>query len=188
MSKQGTLLAAEMMMASLMVDTVMMSDRVNAALAASVDWVTALDRSRLGSLAAPRECLVIQQAHERVAMEGFRRMEEALDAQNYFSGHLDEYTKFHDLPWIMGESYDRLTAEVHLWWLLSNETPLIDYANTNHSHITPSVILWVERLNNAYNRPSLLPFFEAGIWDVEFIEHCIAEDIDVAMAVDMAVA
>jgi len=155
-----------------------------AALRASREFISTLDRSPLGTFAIDKEVLVAVQARERMDYEEVNKSSRAgwvIDDHMHYElsrigrdmTHADEYAS--------------LRAEVMFWW------SIID---TQREHIGKTVDIWlqkdpavaamVEKLYKVYGNPDKHDFYRAGFWDNDTIEHCISHGIDPEMATSLS--
>ena len=139
-------------------------------LAKSDIWVKSIDRSRLGVLATPPNILALGHAIHRTSKNRSRyRVKELLEymlttetGQSVFGSP---------------EFDNELSAEVWFWNKPGKRTPRFRLK----APLLPAVV----RLETIAANPEMHDYFAAGIWDIEFINRCLAEGIDASIAVEM---
>jgi len=148
----------------------------------SRDFVYSLDRSVLGSFAVDSGLLVIADSIQRIDM-----LHDDVEANN-LPADLDELDR------ILGEKMFRskgfkgfgLLPEVCHWWISDGTSAMSRHANALLKRSPEMVSTRAHRLTLAATYPAMHSFFEADIWDVPFIERCIADGVDIDLALSMS--
>jgi len=149
----------------------------------STAFVDSLDRSVLGSLGVPRDVLILLDINERA---GSLRMVAdihilQLTERKTYDDAYRAYVAAGGEPTF--ESFDYAVGELLWWWSVTDDPMWKDnwYAR--------GVGGWIEdalsRVRLIAARQDMHPFFEVGIWNTDFIERCIADDIDSELAQTM---
>ena len=149
-------------------------------IAASRSWVDSLPRERLGSLAVDEYLLVLSHAYLYTDPD-FRNDEDGVNMRHAGNIILEKRigvtNKFYKANPLSDEyfSADGYT-ELFFWWNLSGmHTEVIENNKYRQSEDRPFHDL-------VFNRPEILPYYEAGLRDVDFIERCISDGVDADMA------
>ena len=137
-----------------------------------------IDRSALGSFALPFEVLAIRHASNVL---GDRREygEKADVLQDILAKRLTQACKTAGVD----SSYavfGKARTELRYWAQLNGGVHE-DWAD-RYSVLDPQD---EKKLHLVADNPAMLPYFESGIWDVDFIEDCLTDNIDAAMAVSI---
>ena len=149
---------------------------------ASESWASTLDRSVLGSFSVDEEILILTHAYMS-SSESFsgddtyppdvgsaliKRISEAdkrVRAEFPDGGRMNSY-----------EAY----AELFMWWaeqgVYANARALETYEYTNRD---------AAFLTKVARHPERLAYYEAGLRDDDFIDRCVADDIDVSMVTSL---
>jgi len=140
-------------------------------ISASDDWVASIDRSALGSFRVPANILA---AADSVMLTGTHPVNATVNAilQEFFMHRFAS----ENLEYNSG--YEAIT-EAELWFW-QNRTK--GYAYRQRSDLKNEVKKNLDQLEFITSYPTMLGFFEAGIWDIGFIENCIAEGIEPSLA------
>ena len=154
----------------------------------SRDWVDSLDRSFLGSFAVDTELLAVMHAVYTVKAADWKRgSTDTNPAVNHeivtrMNDRVAEATRKSHSDGVQdrGAVARAATAELFFWW---------SQASVNGAYmkmISPYPDGRKELLLSLAGNPARLPFYEVGLRDERFIDTCIAEGIDAAMAGEVA--
>jgi len=157
-------------------DAVARSHAVSLVVNAASGWLGDLDRSAIGSLAVPFDVLVIAAALDSVRDSNDNEDIRAALILNSLGGRMTGSGRYDSeaLTYLAGIEYG-------FWW------------GEHHGVAKPGFIAslnqWsvmrVWMLGKAVESPVRVPYFEAGLDDVVFIDRCIDEGIDPELAVSM---
>ena len=151
---------------------------IDALMEGSRKLVGEIDRSALGSFALPFEVLAIRHASSVLGDRGtFGDKTDLL--QNILANRLTQACKTAGVDSSYA-AFGKARTELRYWAQSNNGIPE-DWADRYS-------VLDVEdekKLHLVADNPAMLPYFESGIWDVDFIEDCLADNIDAAMAVSI---
>ena len=144
-------------------------------------WLDGLDRSKLGTFAVSRASLTFFYMASYSEALGKERLNEAI-----VSIGTPEHSVL--IRGILKWEVSTSRAEALFWFerdssLLLNAIVNRTKANASRQHST--VISDIERVRNIYTAQYAHPYFRMGVWDMGFIDSCIAEDIDPEMAATM---
>jgi len=143
--------------------------------------VGSLDRSALGSFASSPEALTYALA-VRIAVVGrmsnLYRLLKRKSTLEYALAHKNVSVE------------EDATARSEMYFWIQDST---DPAMQKLAASTPYTIErdssrdrdWSERFSLVRSRPDAHGYFHAGIWDIEFIDRCISDGIDVSMALSI---
>lgn len=140
--------------------------------ALSHSFISGLDRSVLGHFAVDENLLTYLDTNERrvgLHLDGYHvgnRSEYAVDDE--MEGHLK----------IMGDDTLLIIGEL-LWWWSTTDEPLWEYKNAVARLKYKAVM---ERVDTIARHQDKHPYFSVDIWDIDFIERCLADDIDPIVA------
>ena len=145
--------------------------------AMSYAFVNRLDRSPLGRFAVPQKLLLAVDRHERIstlASGGFS-VEGITVAQS--SDRVQDASRESGVPHSDG------VVELMYWWSVSDE-PMWAAKSKR------ALFSWVEKpmawLGIVADNPEMHPYFAVGLLDYGFVQKCIADGIDVEIAVALA--
>ena len=139
-------------------------------------FVGGLDRTRLGRFAIPLDVLTAEDTLQRIGVS-----EEAglLPGVSMTSTHYKTMlNKSEGLCKASGIKNRDALNEVLFWWRECGD-PLWD---VDESEEMMEYHKGLPKLITVYDNPDKHDYFEAGIWDVSFIERCIAEGVDAELA------
>ena len=145
-------------------------------LAQSGAWVKKLDRVRLGRFAIDADVLVVLDALERLSIE---QPSNSSFSVSYLNRELDIALGREESILNQFHTSGALRAEIFFWW--EREGYETEYIYDKRSHYR-SVDVTMNLLAKVYENTDRLSFYEAEIWDEDFISGCLSEGIDVAMA------
>lgn len=157
------------------------------------DVIDGVDRSRLGSFALDRITLVSTYAANFAVFNGVMASEisdgvdfivspdglsrdEVKDVVSRLGANLLWDVPFNDLTF----HTEDFAAEAQLWNCVVNN---FDFGSIRRGGTISN--RYVDRfrlLRRVYENPDKLSFFEAGIWDDDFIYRCIADGVDASLA------
>lgn len=137
-------------------------------------WVAQQERSKFGIFAVPEDRLVLFAAW---------RFSQKLGANYVENNLIDRYLS-------LVESFRSIESAAveaeYLFWQNEGGTTYHSggsFANNNNYLENPSEVgEFTGRLWNIYHRPHRMRYFEANVWDGDFIERCIADGIDPMVA------
>jgi len=131
-------------------------------------FVDALDRTPLGRFAVRHDVLV--------AADYTQRVQAHLDAAGGNASFYDNDNTLMRLCLDTGTDVLDALAEVFFWWgehepsLLAMLDMRIDFSDR------------LRRLSLVSSHPEMHGYFEAGIWDLDFIGECLTNDVDPELA------
>lgn len=148
------------------------------------EWVASLDRSGLGSFAVDAGVLAAASAH----MRGMRLYGTTRDAATVAGLLFKEIT---DATYaVAGDGAfgygQRAKSEAVLWWSMGTKDSTSRDCMSVALNTEPFVASEVARLRLVLDYPDFHDYFTAGIWNLDLIERCIAEDIDPSLAADLS--
>jgi len=153
-------------------------------------WVESLDRARIGRFAVSRELLMLSYAENMLSSDKSSQREVLAEIMSE-RGFLIRWgwgwdQSLHDMsasPFLTGKVPlgVQADAELQLWLEMEGKSVFTDPV-TQH-FLYREVFAF---LTDLYSHPESLPYFEAGITDVELVDRCATEGIDVELAISMA--
>jgi len=139
---------------------------------ASDSWAAGLDRSSLGVFAVPESILAIVDATKR-----------ADEYSSHYKVLGEIHNEFYRRQEAEGVDYDNvyesacLDAELMFWQEKSR-----GYAFRSREGLEDNLSQLLMRLDVISEHPEMHSYFEAGIWDLEFIRKCMAGGVDADLA------
>lgn len=160
---------------------------VDAAIITSREWFNALDRTRLGSFAYYSETIILRHAYMSMRLNRFKKLDIAIEVGRYFDELEYEFYQSYELE---EKDSARRSAEICLWWELSGESKLRLQADKFLISLhqwgeTRKVLDWYVRYRAVYKNPDYADYYTAGIYDNLFIDRCLADGIDIAVAKEL---
>jgi len=150
----------------------------------SREFIASLDRSVLGNFACDEYALGLMDVTYRFAAS-YGRVPKISSRSGY-------YAKFDELIDIAGVNTDMsiaLRSEILFWWMKMKDIDMQTYHDTTFGHIEKDVVnRRASELKVISQHPDMHAYFAMDIWDVEFIERCIADDVDAELAVSIRVS
>jgi len=150
--------------------------------AASREFIDNLDRSSMKGLVCNIDALYLCDVSYRITRElKTIPIADRSDADNAI--YSDSYIALTvALTYSIMTDHD-VRSELLFWWTVSGDDALSEFAWSS-----PESDLYITDIHQRYHysHPAeMRPYFRLGIWDVGFIEQCISDDIDPALAVSM---
>jgi len=142
--------------------------------AISREFVAGLDRARLGTFAIPVPALEAIDTLQRISTRNQELM-------------MDCYTPA--LNKVRGQSADAglpvsaCSTELLFWWDISGDD---GGWGGKFSAGNDTLEENIKRLKIVYDNPGMHDYFDADVWDVDFIARCIADGIDADLAVSFS--
>jgi len=138
----------------------------------TASFIAGLDRSRLGSFAVPLDVLFANDVANRlfILTDGGSELYE------------DAIARLTSALFASDTDNRDVTAEMVFWWSVTDD-PFMRIRRVQH--LIDSFQEGIEKLLVVYENPDKHEYFDAGIWDVAFIERCIAGDVDVELALTL---
>ena len=153
--------------------------------ALSTKFVGSLDRSSLGSFAVDEYMLYLADVIQRSLQVLWNAIDNTTSLK---TDHAVKTIELQELVGNRGTLLAKVYAELFLWWKLSGNEKSIAYVKRYFADGHNGYMLaQMDVLNTVFLHPKKHDYFVAGVWDVEFIERCISENIDPSIASEMSV-
>jgi len=147
------------------------SPRAEEILRESEGWVSNLDRTRLGLFAVPHRVLVIRDAIQKAVELKDWEVRNELS----FMFPIATAAEYSEIPYRV----TRVIAEFHFWKKREGELP---------RPFEAKIELQIQRLGVLLDKPHVHDYFLADVFDIPFIEQCIAEGIEPSLASSIMMA
>jgi len=143
-------------------------------------FISSLDRSRIGSFATPLSALrAIDTLHRLTTLSCQPETTEPMYEFNKRASQNALAACEHS-----GIFRNDVTAEMFFWWRVHyGDAPDFEAYSSPRAKVFFNESL--ARLNTVYTHPEMHGYFEAGIWDIDFIERCIVDGVDSELAVSL---
>ena len=150
--------------------------------AASREFIDNLDRSSMRELVCNEDVLFLCDVSYRITMH-LKTMDIAdrSDADN--NAYSDSLLALKAaLTYSIMTEHD-VRSELLFWWAVSGDEALAEFAWSS-----PESDRYITGIHQRYHysHPAeMRPYFRLGIWDIGFIEQCISDGVDAALAVSL---
>ena len=158
----------------------------------SIDrWLGSLDRSRLGFFALPLDVLAAADAlgyakelrrDWEIAVSETEPEDATFGIVTALGTRLDQAIGRSGMNKANLITSNPPIVELMFWWGLTHDYEYHTEADVYHSENNARHL---DKINLVIDNPEMHSYFAAGIWDVPFIESCIAEGVDPSIALDM---
>ena len=79
----------------------------------------------------------------------------------------------------------RVVGEVLAWWEFATDDPMYHNRDLHASDEGYGSLEWLDRYTFAIRNPNTVKYFEAGITDIALVERCVADGVDVDIALSL---
>lgn len=151
-------------------------------------WLDSIDRSTLGKLSNNIDLMTIIYALTAARFSTYSKDNAgdgwAVNIDEVFSEKLDDYNLKHNQPFLTDDEIVALYGETFFWLelLQPHNKALMQWLQEKRNQGIDESVMYYRFIHNNYGG---LAYFEVGIWDLEFINRCLTDDIDPSIALEL---